>query len=64
MTEDGEKALITLAQGDMRKVSFEILNTTFEVLVVLSKHAHNEKKPKYSFFSSGFEHPAKLCNGF
>ena len=63
MTEDGEKALITLAQGDMRKVSFEILNTTFEVLV-LSKHAHNEKKPKYSFFSSGFEHPAKLCNGF
>ena len=33
MTEDGEKALITLAQGDMRKVSFKILNTTFEVLV-------------------------------
>ena len=62
MTEDGEKALITLAQGDMRKVSFKILKTTFEVL--LSKHAHNEKKPKYSFFSSGFEHPAKLCNGF
>ena len=25
MTEDGEKALITLAQGDMRKVSFKIL---------------------------------------
>ena len=63
MTEDGEKALITLAQGDMRKVSFKILNTTFEV-IVLSKHAHNEKNPKYSFFSSGFEHPAKLCNGF
>ena len=24
MTEDGKKALITLAQGDMRKVSFNI----------------------------------------
>ena len=34
MTEDGEKALITLAQGDMRKVRFKTLNTRFEVLVV------------------------------
>ena len=40
MTEDGEKALITLAQGDMRKVRFKTLNTTFQVLVYFIKICH------------------------
>ena len=61
MTEDGEKALITLAQGDMRKVRFKTLNTRFEVLVDTFKLYQTLK---YSFFSSGFEYLAKLRNGF
>lgn len=65
MTEDGEKALITLAQGDMRKVRFKTLSTTFEVLVIiLIKYVPNEKTKIFTVFSSGFEHPAKLRNGF